>query len=133
MRLIQLLFILGSISFLANCSQPIEGEDWTIRDATVNYVSKRPPPSGVLATHVEVGLLYESMKLRRVYLPYFGITQPIPKVGDRCTTFGKWRYLGGIVGSGRRINHKKLYRVAGKMVCGDVIYTFESYGGGFKH
>lgn len=127
MKLIRTVSILVAVCFLSNCTYPEENEPWTIRDAEIKYVSGRPLASGVFATHVELEIFSKPTGLQNVYLPYAGMEQSIPLVGERCTVIGEWGYLEGLVGpisSGRRINQKKLYRVVGKMTCGSREYGF---------
>jgi len=54
----------------------------TIDHVTITAMSRRPPPSGILATYVTVLGVVDGAKPTTVYIPYFG--QALPSVSSLC-------------------------------------------------
>ena len=57
----------------------------TFSDVLVTAVSRRPPPSGVMASFVAIKGNLPDGKPAIVYVPYMIQGQPLPSVSSRCT------------------------------------------------
>jgi len=57
----------------------------TFSDVLVTAVSRRPPPSGVMASFVAIKGNLPDGKPVIVYVPYMIQGQPLPSVSSRCT------------------------------------------------
>lgn len=119
--LLALTAALSACGGLRHSSDCIEGEVTVV----VRSISERPPPSGVLASflEIEVTTVPDQVK-RKLYIAYLGEVNQLPPRGATCVAKSECREFGLInVNSGLDDGSRKWRSRLSSMICDGVEFV----------